>query len=69
MNSVSIGYFRDDGAFAILATLNNKDESIDKNEFAVVIGLVSKIVAHFAPDFHIEVLEREDAPDCVEIDD
>lgn len=69
MNSVSIGYFRGDGAFAILATLNNKDEGIEENDFAIMVGIVSKLIAHFSPDCRIEVLEREDAPDYVEVDD
>lgn len=69
MNAVSIGHFRDDGAFAILATLNNKDEGMDTHDFAVVIGLVLRIIVHFAPGLPIEALERDDAPDYVEIDD
>jgi hypothetical protein len=35
MKCVSIGYFRDDGDFALLATLNNNDGDIQVFEFIV----------------------------------
>jgi hypothetical protein len=35
MKTVSIGYFRDDGDFALLATLNNNDGDIRLFEFMV----------------------------------
>ena len=37
MNSVSIGYLREDGDFAILATLNNNDGYLLSNEFSALI--------------------------------
>ena len=35
MKTVSIGYFREDGDFALLATLNNNDGNIRLFEFMV----------------------------------
>ena len=62
MNTVSIGYFRDDGDFALLATLNNNDGDIKHFEL-----LVSDIKGMISDCSSIEciALEREDAPDYV----
>lgn len=62
MKTVSIGYFRDDGDFAILATLNNNDGNIKDFEFLVadMKGMVSDCAG-----IECIALEREDAPDYV----
>lgn len=69
MNTASIGYFREDGSFAILATLNNKDEGIDGCDFMILVATVSAHLSALMPDCKMEALEREDAPDYVEIDE
>jgi len=58
MNTVSIGYFRDDGDFALLATLNNNDGHIKHFNF-----LIADIKAMISDCSNIEciALEREDA--------
>jgi hypothetical protein len=65
MKTVSIGYFRDDGDFALLATLNNNDGDIRFFEF-----MVKDLQRDISQSTGIEcvVLEREDAPDYVTID-
>lgn len=62
MKTVSIGYFRDDGDFAILATLNNNDGDIKDFEFLVAVmkGMVSD-----CSGIECIALERADAPDYV----
>jgi hypothetical protein len=64
MKTVSIGYFRDDGDFALLATLNNNDGDIQVFEF-----IVEDLRRNISLSTGIEciVLEREDAPDYVTI--
>jgi hypothetical protein len=64
MKTVSIGYFRDDGDFALLATLNNNDGDIKHFNF-----LIADIKAMISDCSNIEciALEREDAPDYVTI--
>lgn len=64
MNTVSIGYYRDDGDFALLATLNNNDGHIKHFDF-----LVSDIRGMLSDCAGVECvsLERQDAPDYLEI--
>ncbi len=64
MKTVSIGYFRDDGDFVLLATLNNNDGDIKHFEFLVadIKGMISD-----CSGIRCIVLEREDAPDYVTI--
>ena len=65
MKTVSIGYFRDDGDFALLATLNNNDGDIRFFEF-----MVNDLKRDISQSTRIEciVLERKDAPDYITID-
>jgi hypothetical protein len=68
MKTVSIGFFREDGDFAILATLNNNDGYLTEEAFGVMVGevastLCSKLVCQ------IDVLERQDTPDYVTLED
>jgi len=67
MKTVSIGYHRDDGDFAILATLNNNDDFMSDEQFGgVVDALAAKLWA--VTRLYITVLERQDAPDYVEVE-
>jgi hypothetical protein len=66
MKTVSIGYTRDDGDFAVLATINNNDghlsdEDFDELRLALTISLASYT------DIQLQMLERQDAPDYVEV--
>jgi len=69
MTSYSIGYRREDGDFAILATLNNNSESLNCDDFEAIKDLIftkfyNRIDSHF-----VEVIERQDAPDYVDLGD
>ena len=65
METVSIGYFRDDGDFAILATLNNNDGDIKHFEFLVadIKGMISDCAG-----IECVAIERQDAPDYASIE-
>lgn len=65
MNSVSIGYFREDGDFAILATLNNNDGYLLSNEFNDLVKLITISLSNKIENINIVALNREDAPDYV----
>ena len=69
MKTVSIGYYREDGDFAILATLNNNDGLFSDQKFKQLIELVeSDFVEKLYYTHDIMVLERQDTPDYVEVD-
>jgi hypothetical protein len=69
MKTVSIGYFRDDGDFAILATLNNNDGLLSDQKFKQLIEAVENEFVELLYYTHgIVVLERQDTPDYVEVD-
>lgn len=69
--SVSIGFYREDGDFQILATLNNRDELIEAAIFnGIITDTLDALYDIFRKDdIVIEVLEREDAPDYVTIEE
>ena len=67
MKTVSIGYHREDGDFAVLATLNNNDEHMSDGAFEELVGEVaSKLCRQLVCE--IVVLERQDTPDYVEVE-
>ena len=65
--TVSIGYERDDGDFHIIATLNNNDEEAEEADWdyaiAAIVSTLEKVTG-----LKLTVLEREDAPDYVNLD-
>ena len=64
MKTVSIGYHREDGDFAVLATLNNNDGLIGEDLFAYLAnGLCEALTGEIGE--LVEILERQDAPDYV----
>jgi len=62
----SIGTMRDDGDFAIIATLNNNDEHMTDKDFDELKMALVLTIANYT-DKQIMVLERQDAPDYVTI--
>jgi len=66
MKTVSIGTMRDDGDFAIIATLNNNDEHMTDKDFDELKMALVLTIANYT-DKQIMVLERQDAPDYVTI--
>ncbi len=61
MKTVSIGFTRDDGDFALFATLNNLDEYFNSYDFKELIHAVASELQE-ATNMKVEILEREDAP-------
>ena len=68
MKTVTIGYTREDGDFAVLATLNNNDEHMTDEAFEGVIATTVRIWSHYTGQ-SIEVLERQDVPDYLTIEE
>ena len=74
MKTVSIGYLREDGDFAILATLNNNDDHYSEEGFDnLVKGVLKQMeslleVKILSNDYGDEllVLNRQDTPDYVD---
>lgn len=65
VKTVSIGFYRDDGDFQLLATLNNNDELVrDFDE--LVVSVISQIRLRLLIDEAIVALSRQDAPDYVD---
>jgi len=64
MKTVSIGFTRDDGDFALFATLNNLDEYFNSYDFKELVHAVASEL-QVATNMKVEILEREDAPSYV----
>ena len=68
MNTVSIGFTRDDGDFQLLATLNNNDAYLSPRGFALLVeGLRKEFQERIGQQ--VQVLHRQDAPDYVTIEE
>ena len=67
MKTVSLGYHREDGDFAVLATLNNNDDFMSDEEFTEVVNSLAENL-WAVTRLYITVLERQDAPDYVEVE-
>lgn len=69
IETVSIGFHREDGDFQIMATLNNKDGLVSATYFE---RLCRRLAEDLGDDLHggsgepLVILEREDAPDYVD---
>lgn len=67
MKTASLGYTKDNGDFAIIATLNNTENHLSDTDFKT---LVNNIATFYGWQFEpLEVLERQDAPDYITIDE
>ena len=64
MKTVSIGFTRDDGDFALFATLNNLDEYFNSYDFKELVHAVASEL-QAATNMEVEILEREDAPSYI----
>ena len=67
MKTVSIGFMRDDGDLALLATLNNIDGHMSDSAFKILLDGVKAYIELMSKRNDVVVLEREDAPDYVEL--
>ena len=68
MKTVSIGIMRDDGDFAILATLNNNDERLTPELFDQLTRGITATLARTTGEF-VQYIERQDTPDYVSIEE
>ena len=68
MKTVSIGFTRDDGDFALFATLNNLDDYFSSYDFKELVHAVASEL-QAATQMKVQILEREDAPSYVVLDD
>lgn len=66
--TVSIGFMREDGDFAILATLNNEDKHLSHEDFNELVAYVASTLCRKLV-CQIEVIEREDTPSYVNLDE
>jgi len=64
MKTVSIGFTRDDGDFALFATLNNLDDYFSSYDFKELVHAVASEL-QAAIQMKVEILEREDAPSYI----
>jgi len=67
MKTVSVGMMREDGDFAILATLNNNDSHLSDNDFMALVGEVASTLCRKLV-CEVQVIERQDAPDYVSLE-
>jgi hypothetical protein len=58
---------RDDGDLALLATLNNIDGHMSDSAFKILLDGVKAYIELMSKRNDVVVLEREDAPDYVEL--
>ena len=70
MKTASIGFYRDDGDFQLLATFNNSDETIPEDVFETMLTTTFDWLNDTFRKDGVEIitLERQDAPDYVEIE-
>jgi hypothetical protein len=72
LSTVAIGFHRDDGDFQLLATLNNNDELIAADRFTDIVHFVRdqlQDALSSGGEYTLAVLERQDAPDYVVLED
>ena len=68
MKTVSIGYHREDGDFAVLATLNNNDGHIPEEDFTYAWEQLLFALEIAVRNQSLVILERQDTPDYVTIE-
>ena len=66
MQTVSIGFFREDGDFQVLATLNNNDGLMGEARFLNMVESL-RMTLDAATGETVQVLERQDVADYVTI--
>ena len=67
MKTVSVGMKREDGDFAILATLNNNDNHLSDHDFMEMVGEVASTLCRKLV-CEVQVIERQDTPDYITLE-
>lgn len=68
MKTVTIGHKKENGDFAVLATLNNNDGYMSDKSFDELRIALLLTLANYT-GLSLTALERQDTPDYVEIDE
>lgn len=67
--TLSFGFLREDGDFAILATLNNLDGHMSEESFHQLVDVIQHELNAHCDGLQVQPLVRADAPDYVYIDE
>ena len=67
MTNASIGFTRDDGDFAVLATLNNNDGHLSDELFGQLVRELTQTLALYTVQ-PMTALNRQDTPDYIQLD-
>lgn len=67
MKTSTIGFYREDGDFQILATLNNNDDLITREQFNEINNRVCAMLTKYTEEYII-CFERQDTPDYISLD-
>jgi len=67
--TASIGYFREDGDFRLLATLSNIDDDIETDAFLTLVKHTVNTYKRLLDDDSVIALARQDADDYLTIDE
>jgi hypothetical protein len=67
MTNASIGFTRDDGDFAVLATLNNNDGHLSDELFGQLVRELTQTLALYTEQ-PMTALNRQDTPDYIQLD-
>lgn len=68
MKTVSIGVFNKEDVFTVVCTLNNNDGLIPPAAFEAIVESTALALAVHLGQRETFVMERQDAPDCVDIE-
>ncbi len=74
MQTASIGYYRDDGDFRLLATLSNIDDELPEGKFKLITENLANVyrrsheVGQGRHKLDIVILDRQDAPDYIDLE-
>jgi hypothetical protein len=66
MKTVTIGHTKENGDFAVLATLNNNGGYMSERDFNELRTALVLTMANYT-GLQLAMLERQDTPDCVDI--
>ena len=66
MKTVSIGFTRGDGDFAVLATLNNNDDHMRESTFEAIVENLRQSFTEETGE-QVVAIERQDTPDYIAI--
>ena len=69
MRTVSIGFYKDNGDFAIVSTLNNNEGRMSDQAFDALVKQVSALLVPHLGMWHTLLVERQDTPDYITLEE